>query len=320
MSLTANNLSREKIKQLLSAVGTGQQDDTPDIETAEYNWNQPRYFDRRQLNRLDGLTKRMAKKINLKLDEYFSNQFDVNVVSATQHFAAELVSQTIEKGQNDYYLAFGADQDHFCGLISISSRTSIIWATKLLGDSESEVEDEDRDLSQLEESLVCDLLSALLSTFFQNGLDFQPAKYIDRRHFPLELKGSEELYKIVFGIKKAEQEKSDEVSIVIQSSKLVSVVGKSKQIDRGFSADDISKAILAHMQQMPVFITAQLSSVVLTLSEIMSLEVGDILLLDKKVNEPVEVVTSGRTALLGWPAKSAGKYAIVITELCNDTK
>ena len=66
---------------------------------------------------------------------------------------------------------------------------------------------------------------------------------------------------------------------------------------------------------MPVSITAQLASTVLTLEEALNLEAGDILLLDKKVNEPIELITSGRTALLGRPAKSAGKYAVVITEL-----
>jgi flagellar motor switch protein FliM len=98
-----------------------------------------------------------------------------------------------------------------------------------------------------------------------------------------------------------------------------SVVGKAEQAVGVFSADDISKAILGHMQQMPVFITAQLAATVFTLKEIMSLEVGDILLLDKKVNEPIELITSGRTALLGRPARLAGKYAVVITELFSDT-
>ncbi len=70
---------------------------------------------------------------------------------------------------------------------------------------------------------------------------------------------------------------------------------------------------------MPVYITAQLASTVFTLKEIMSLEVGDILLLDKKVNEPIELITSGKTALLGRPAKLAGKFAVVITEQVTET-
>ncbi|MHC4241083.1 MAG: FliM/FliN family flagellar motor switch protein [Planctomycetota bacterium] len=319
MSEGTKNLSKEKIHQLLIAVGSGPLEDTTGIKATEYNWNRPHYFDRKQLNRLDDFTKKVARSMSVKFVDFCHSEYDVNVVSIEQHFAAELVDQAMESGQNDYYLAFDSDLDLPCGLISIPTQTAFIWATQLLGDPESEVDDSGRDLSQLEESLLLDLLSALIKAFSQNKWDFQPDKNIARRLFPIELKGTEEICKITFDVKKADQEKGTETYILLRCSKLESVVGKSEQAAGGFSADDISKAILANMQNMPVFITAQLASTVLTLKEIMSLEVGDILLLDKKVNESIELITSGRTALLGRPARLAGKYAVVIEELCNDT-
>jgi len=318
MSRAANNLSNEKIHQLLSVVGSGPMEDTTGIEATEYNWNKPHYFDTKQFNKLDNFTKKVARAMTVKFVDFCHSEFDVTVVSTMQHFAAELVDQAMESRQDDYYLAFGTDQDHPCGLISIPTKTAFIWATQLLGDPESE-EDSGRDLSQLEESLLLDMLSALIEAFSQKIWDFQPAKNIVRRLFPLELKGTEELCKITFDVKKTDQEKSSEAYILILCSELETAVGKAEQTVGGFSADDISKAILGHMQQMPVCITAQLASTVLTLEEIMSLEVGDILLLDKKVNEPIELITSGRTALLGQPAKLAGKQAVVITELFGDT-
>jgi len=319
MSVGAKNLSKEKIHQLLIAVGSGPLEDTTGIKATEYNWNQPHYFDRKQLNRLDDFTKRVARSMSVKFVDFFHSEFDVNVVSIEQHFAAKLVDQAMESGQNDYYLAFGNDQEHSFGLISIPTQTAFVWATQLLGDPESEVEETGRDLSQLEESLLLDLLSALIKAFSQKNCDFLPSKSIARRLIPIDLKGTEELCKISFNVKKAEQEKAAEAYILILSSKLESVVGKAEEAVGSFSADDISKAILGHMQKMPVYITAQLASTVLTLKEIMSLEVGDILLLDKKVNEPIELITSGRTALLGQPARLSGKNAVVITELFSDT-
>ena len=319
MSRAANNLSKEKIQQLLTAVGSGPKEDTTGIEATEYNWNKPHCFDRKQLNKLDNFTKKVAKAMTVKFVDFCHSQFDVTIVSTKQHFAAELVDQAIESGQDDYYLAFGTDQSHPCGLISIPTKTAFIWATQLLGDPESEEEDSGRDLSLLEESLLLDMLSTLIEVFSQKIWDFQPANNIVRRLLPLELKGTEELCKITLDVKKTDQEKSSEAYILILCSELETVVGKAEQTVGGFSAEDISKAILGHIQQMPVCITAQLASMVLTLEEIMSLEVGDILLLDKKVDEPIELITSGRTALLGRPAKLAGKHAMVITELLTDT-
>ena len=210
MSIGANNLSKEKIHQLLIAVGSGPLEDTTGIKATEYNWNKPHYFDRKQLNRLDDFTKRVARSMSIKLVDFFHNEFDVNVVSIEQHFAAKLVDQAMESGQNDYYLAFGNEQDHPCGLISIPTKTAFIWATQLLGDPESEVEDTGRDLSQLEESLLLDLLSALIKAFSQKYFDFQPGRNIARRLFPIELKGTEELCKISLDVKKADQEKGTE--------------------------------------------------------------------------------------------------------------
>jgi len=320
MSRAANNLSKEKIHQLLIAVGSGQMEDTTGIEATEYNWNQPHYFDTKQLNKLDNFTKKVAKAMTVKFVDFCHSEFDVTVVSTKQHFAAGLVDQAMESGQDDYYLAFGTDQDHPCGLISIPTKTAFIWATQLLGDPESEEENSGKDLPQLEESLLLDLLSALIEAFSQKIWDFQPAKNIVRRLFPLELKGTEELCKITFDVKKTGQEKNSEAYILILCNKLESVVGKASETIGAFSAEDISKAILGNMQQMPVCITAQLASTVLTLEEIVSLEVGDILLLDRKVNESIELIINSRTSFRGRPSKSAGKHAVVITELSCDTK
>ena len=77
--------------------------------------------------------------------------------------------------------------------------------------------------------------------------------------------------------------------------------------------------MLDHVHKTPVSITAQLASAKLTFEEIMSLQVNDVLLLDKSVNEPAELIVEKQTIFRGQPAKSDGNHAVVITELC-DTK
>ena len=322
MSSTATKkLSREKIHQLLAAAGSQPTEDTAQVEATEYNWNQPHCFDHKQLNKLDEFTKNLATVVAEKFTNFCRGEFDVTVVSTTQHFASELLGQALDSGQNDYYLAFGTDQEHLCGLIGIPTQTAFIWTTQLLGDTESE-KDSRVDLSQLEESLLSDITSAIVEAFsdIYSACDFQPAQSIVRRLWPLELKGTEELCKIAFQVKESRQENSSEAYIVIFGSKLEPVVGKAEQAAGTFSAEDVSKAILSHIQQMSVSITAQLASAGLTLEEIMSLEVGDILLLDRKIDEPIELTVNSRTVLHGRPAKSAGKYAVVITELSCNTR
>jgi flagellar motor switch protein FliM len=68
------------------------------------------------------------------------------------------------------------------------------------------------------------------------------------------------------------------------------------------------------LQQVPVTIRATLTSTTLTFQEILDLGPGDILLLDKPVDGPAELIVNGRTVFRGRPAQSQGQYAVVIHE------
>lgn len=312
--VSANSLSREKIQQLLAAVGSGPKEDTTQMEVVEYDWQKPHYFSSTQLKRLEDLTKEAAKVMAEKFAKFCNNDSDVTVVSITEHFAAQLRAQDLENRQENYYLPFGSDQDHPVGLISIPVQTAFIWATQLLGDSEPE-EDSGRDLSQLEESLLLDIASALLEAFSGSceTCDFQPGKNFIKRPLPLELQGTEALCKITFQVRKNNQENGSEAHILILCDKLQIILGKTVQVVDRSSAENTSKAILECMQQMPVSVTARLASTMLTFEEIMNLCPNDILLLGKRVDEPMDLIVDNRTVCHCWPAKSDGRYAVVIT-------
>ncbi len=308
-----NSLSREKIQQFLAAVGSGPKEDTTQMEAVEYDWQQPHYFSSAQLKRIDDLTKEAAKEMAEKFAKFCNNEFDVTVVSTTEHFAAQLRAHDLESRQENYYLPFGTNQDHPDGLIAIPKQTAFIWATQLLGDSESEG-DSGRDLSQLEESLLLDIAFALLKAFSGSceTCDFQPEKSFIKRPLPLELQGTEALCKITFQVRKSSRENGSEAHILILCDKLQTMLGKTVPAVDGPSAEDTSKAILERMQQMPVSVTACLASTMLTFEEIMNLRPNDILLLGKRTDEPIDLIVDNRIICHGWPAKSDGLYAVVI--------
>ena len=47
----------------------------------------------------------------------------------------------------------------------------------------------------------------------------------------------------------------------------------------------------------------------------MNLQVNDVIMLDKNIDEPVELMVEGRTIGYGWPAKFEGQYAITIADI-----
>ncbi len=311
-----NNLSREKIQQLLAAVGSRKTEDDTQIEFTKYDWHQPHYFSNDKVEKLGNFTEKIASAIAEKFAELYNSNFEVTVTSTTQHFANELFEQTQNNKQNNYYLSFGTEQDHPCGYLSISSQTAIDLVTQLLGDTKSE-EDPDKTFSELEESLLLDILTRSIKAFSSSdsSYGFLPAKSIIKERLPFEMQGIEELCKITFGIAKTDSENSFEVHMLIFCDKLQAVAEKNFNTDAQFSSQDISNAIIEHLHKMSLSVTGQLASTHLTFEQIISLMPDDILLLDKKIDDSMELIIKDQTVFRGRPVKSAGNYAVAIMEI-----
>ena len=309
-----NNLTRPKIQQLLSAVGSAPTEDDSNIEAEEHNWSVPHYFNNTQLKKLSGFAEELAKAVEEKFTDSCHSQFEVTIASITQYYADEFIGKTTNDEQKVFYLPFGANRESRFGLLGIPEKTAFCWSKLLLGDTETE-ENSDKKLSQLEKSLLLDLSSALIKALsnLYTSCDLHPADNIEYEQWPLELQGMEEMCQISLNIKKTESEKTTTAYFLIPCIKLEPVVGKATGVASGSSPGNISKMILEHLEQTPVSVTVQLAFSELSFEEMMDLQVNDIVLLDKKVNEPLELLVEGRTVCYGWPAQCAGKYAVTIS-------
>ncbi|MGD0785625.1 MAG: FliM/FliN family flagellar motor switch protein [Sedimentisphaerales bacterium] len=317
MSNTGNdNLTREKIQQLLAAVGVKSQEDTgQNIESVEYNWRQSHYFSQDQLGKVNDFAEKVARNFAKKFTQLYHSDFNVTIASTAQHFAGELIAS--DDNKSEYYLNFG-DGNQIFGLIGMPAQTAILWATQLLGDSKV-AEKADRDLSPLEQSLLFDIafgiVEALSDSF--DDYDLRPTSEIVKGRMPVEINAADEICKITISARKSDSGKPSEAYFLILCDKLKTIAGQKEQTSENLSAQNISKAMLNHLQNVPVPVTIQLGNGIFNFQEIMSLQVDDILVLNKRVNKPVKLILEGKTLLRGRLAKSDGKYAVVITELCN---
>jgi len=310
---TAPNLNPERIRQLLAGVGVESMEDArQNIEAVEYNWQKSHYFTNEQLKRLASRANICAAEISGKFNNLYQSKFETKAAALSQHFADELHRQT---SVDDYCLAFGIENELPCGYINMPAKTAVAWATKLLGSAQNEQE-ANPNLSQLEESLLLDVASVLVGTFFKSyiGLTLHLTTGIVRSKVPLELQNIDELCNITINIKEVDSQNNAQAHLCIFCEKLKSIVSTSTQADEDCIANDISKTMLNHLRQMPLAVTACLTSVELTFSDVMNLQVDDILLLNKGAGEPIEVIVEDRTFFNGRCAKSAGRYAVIITE------
>ncbi len=311
-----NSLSSEKIQQLLAAVGAApKQDADQNIEAAEHDWRKSHYFTQEQLKKVNDFAQKAAQNIAKKFTRLYNSDFSAEIVSNTQHFAWELTGS--EGNKSEYYLGYGTEKQAF-GLIGMPSQTAVLWATQLLGDSKA-AESADRDLSPLEQSLLFDIASGIIeaiSDSFDKD-DLRPSGEIVKEQMPVEINPVDEICKISFSVTKSGSEKPSEAYFLIPCDKLQAIAGQKGQTGENIPAQNVSKAMMSHLQNVPVPVTVRLGAASFNFEDVMSLQTDDILLLDKKINEPVELFVNSKAVLRGRLAKSDNKQAVMITELCN---
>ena len=313
-SRVADSLTRNRMQQLLAVVGSTPTEDAAQIEATEYDWHDPHYFSTGQLAKLDQFAQTAARAMTRRFSDFCRSRFDVTITSITQHFVSELSDRISGAQQKDYFVPFGTDPERSCGFVGMPEQTASAWARQLLGDSESET-DSPRALLALEESLLMDLTSALVEAFCDSDAicNFCLIGSVVRGWWPLKLRGIEEVCRISLDVKKADSQDSSVAYFLIPCRELDAVAGRTTRADGEYSASEISRAILDRLQETTVTITAQLASTTFTFGQIMNLQVNDMLLLDKTVDEPVELIVADRTVYSGRPAKSGGKYAVAIS-------
>jgi flagellar motor switch protein FliM len=309
-----NNLTKERIQQLIAAVGSRTAEDEGNTDVEEYNWFEPHYFNNEHLVKLTELTEKMAINICEKFVDLCRNEFDISIISTTQHYANELSEKTLTDEEKEYYVIFGTDKEHLFGLFGIPEKTALTWAKQLLGDSEVS-EDSGKEISKLEESLLLDLASALIKIFsklFLGNEDIGIERNLVKQKWPLEIESTEELCKICFNVKKHDEEKDSTAYFIIPCNKLDSVLGVKTLNTDNTTTSDIHRNILDHLGLTQVKVTAQLACSHLSFEDVMNLQVDDIVVLEKRVDEPMELMVGDRTVCYGWPGKCSGEYILKI--------
>jgi flagellar motor switch protein FliM len=313
MTKPRNKLTIEKIRQLQASVTIPPAQPAEQTEAIQYDWTQPHYFNKEQLEKLNDSAKTMASAIAAKFGQFLRNTFKVQPSQISQHYAQKSISQIFENAQKDYYLILKGEKDVSCGLVTVPKETAVSWLRLLLGESEAK-QDADQQLSQLEKFLLCDVICHLADAIVNSTrqLNLTATKTLLYENFSLDVGGCEELCKISFDIKQKDVEQSSQVHLMLPCSKFAPILGAASH-KKTLTPEQVKNALLEYAKQLPVCVTARFTSTELKFEQILTLQKGDILVLDKKVTEPLELIVEGKTRYLGQFAKSGGALAVKIT-------
>ncbi len=309
------NLNRARLHRLLAAVGSAPAPaETSASGAALYDWRDPHYFNEDQCNRLAAVMSQVAAALSERCVHFFNSEFQVVPVSITQHFADDMARHVDTK--QSFSLSFGPAQKPPCGFLAIGADVALDWVTRLLGDSESD-QDPNRSLSSLEESLLSDLAGAMTEAFVDSlrpHQDLKPAGQVVRGSVGVSFEPTDPICRIVFRIGKADGDAASQVTFIVAGPTLAPVLGKSVQAKATVKQDELSRLLMEHVHQMPVTICARLGSTRLSFEEVLDLAPGDVLLIDKGLDEPADLILHNQIVFRGRPAQSDGQYAVFITE------
>ena len=313
--LDNKTLTHDKLRRLIElAQQHVQAEDTQQPEAVDYDWNRPHHFSFEQLAALDIFARKTQDNITNTLETLCQGPFSLTLKPLSQHFASILAADVTANQPNHYYLPITTEDREHCGFISFPLETASILVALMLREGEK-IDTEERKLSILEDSILMDITAALVDSLAQilkkrNGPVIQKVENFITGNWPVDFEGIEDVTTLTYNVESPAGE--FEFAFTILSTILEPIVGVEQDFIRKRTKEQITNIIMAHVNKVPVTVTARLCSTAIELDDIMNLKNGDLLLLEQKVAKPVEVLLNNRRCFHAYPAMFYGKYALVI--------
>lgn len=312
-------LTREKIRRLVRAARNIPAPDKVNIESTEYDWNQPHHFNPEHLISLEIFSKKMAAQFTKTFETLCTGEFQVATAQTRQFFACALNDIVSLERQDHYFLPFMNEETEDVGFIGISPQTAVILVGQMLRETEPDDSGE-HILSELEEMILLDLISSLAdsvaSLFTANGFNMKRSGKVKKSGWPVDLPSLEDLTAIDFKVTSESVDVS--VNFVIRSTVLDPIVGLDDHKGIKLTPKQTSDLIMKQAHKAPVEVVGQLSASTIYLRDLLDLVPGDLILLRKKITEPLDILINNRPILQGYPVACMGKHALIIDKNTAD--
>ena len=297
---------------------------TPRAETqkaVDYPFDRPNRFTREQLARLDEFAARAAEAVGQLARQMLQTPLTFTPARWQQHYAGPL-RQSNRRGLR-HVAAITVDGRSNVGLIGLSAATASQWLARLLGGCESAEagQDDARQLSDLERDLLLDIAAGLVEAVRKaagafGGQAFQAARKLETWPEALPAEDAAEYCLLELAAEPGEQ---GGLAILLSAQTAAILAGEAGAAPAGKPAKGAKPPMLGHVEQMPVEVRAMLSAS-LTVREVMALAPGDVVVLDQRTDEPIELEVKGRAVFRGHLARQQGQFALQCAEFCTEKK
>ncbi len=309
------SLTKAKLKKMIETARSYVDAKPKQYEYEEYEWHEPHHFNQDELATIENFTKKVNREIIKAFGNLGHGEFLSEMTEMDQKFASTLIEIVNTDHQNYYFLPFQGPDETDAGFIGVSPESASTIVDMMLREIEKQ---ERKFLSELEETILMDvaasLVDALSCVFEENESKLVPGSAFKKATWPVSFHGLEDVALFDFEVS-SDQGQSVNFYFAILSDILDPVVGISTKMPKRPTQKQILDLIMKSLHKAPMEITARIISQNIKLQDLLDLQKGDLLVLNKRAVEPIEILLNNQQCMYAYPAAASGRYAVLIKEM-----
>lgn len=280
----------------------------------EIVWTEPHHFGADQKEMLSALANKLAACLQKTLQYYCDEAFGVRADGLSEHFAGLLATEVKQSRKNWYFLPLLLPDRAQAGFLELSFEAAASLIGQMLRDPEAQI-GQNGEISALEQTILLDILAALADSLVDELALYQikigRTDQLIFGEWPMRFRELQDMTRFTFKAQCGSAEMT--VFLCVRDEVIDPAAGIAPAVH---TAEEIKKypdRVIARMHDAPMEVSARLSSAMMTLNDILSLEKGDIVVLDRKVDSPIDVLVNGQMCFRAWPARHLGRAAVLMT-------
>lgn len=320
-------LSQNEIDDLLKALSSGELDideakNTEEKQVKNYDFARPAKFSKEHLRTLEIIYEHFARLMATNLPAYLRKSVTVDVVNSEVVIYSEF-----SNALSNPMLLGVISMEPLAGnvIMEMASNLGFAMVDRLLGGAGYSL-DKERDFSEIELSILERIFSIcvnLLQEPWENVVKISPRleRIETNSQFAQIISPSETIAIITLNIKVGDVEGL--MNVCLPFDTLEPVIDKLNtkywfSTMREKDEHSYEKVIEGAISRAMVPIKAVLGNSVISVADFANLQVGDIIKVDRNVDEELEVYVGNIRKFMALPGYSDDKYAVRITEVIRE--
>jgi flagellar motor switch protein FliM len=328
----ADLLSQNEIDNLLSEMSSGRiavedvisgKFKTSDI--SNYDFRRPNRISKNQLRTLQTVHENFAEVFGYYLVSKLQSLISVEVTSIDQLFYSEFILSVSNPSCLYVFDIVGTDGS---GILEVSPQLALIIVEKLLGGS-GEVAPKPRSITPIEQAVIRGIIEHGLSDLRNawrsiSEINFRYSRLEMEADFVQVAPSSEIVLVVSFDVNVGVNTYTMKLCFPTIALEEVLTNLNRQQVTAGPVTLPMKKRrenfLLINKQISTTFlpVIAELAKTSITVGELLGLEEGDIIKLDKRINEEIEILINGKRKLAGRPGSIEGKKSVRITRALKE--